>query len=617
MKLIYKIIMLAVLVLVMPVTADEIPTEVMVVTAKRLPTDTENLSGSVSVITAEQIERRQYQVLSDALRDIPGLSAPPLGGIGAQTSVFIRGTNSNHVLILIDGVEVTDPSFGNRYEFSQLSLNGVERIEVLRGNYSAEYGSEALGGIINIITRTPTENDISAQVETGSFDRHSGTIDIDAVYKSLDFSLSGRYFETDGESFTPARIRRQANCSFQEEERDGFRNSNVKVNAGLLLIPETNTKLTMKSEYSQDDLEYDAFTCEDPDLEQSSYIRRTTFALSGNYFDGIWNPTWRIDYYQRDSRNTGRSKDKGERFKLNWHNVLQPYPDLDMAFGIETELEQAQTEGEFDASARTNAFYTELRYTPIPDWHLNVGWRNDDSDDFASERSYQLGTVLHANLNTRLHLNYATAFRAPSLIDRFRDFPAFGFSANPNLEPETSRSWEAGIEQNWLRWRYGFTYFNSEIDDLITTTPDFTTNINQNQARIDGLESFIAFRADRTFVTRLDYTQISAHDQSNQRLRNRALRQAVLSVDYDPDEGILAGWSFDMTLNYRGPQIDVGRLGTVARGGYTLANLNLNYMINDHLKLYGGISNLFDKSHEPVDGYQGTGINAHIGLSLR
>ena len=294
MKLVYKTILLAMLVFVIPVAADEIPTEVMVVTAKRLPTDTDNLSGSVSVITAEQIERKQYQVLSDALRDIPGLSAPPSGGIGAQTSVFIRGTESDHVLILIDGVEVTDPAAGNLYEFAQLSLNGVERIEVLRGNYSAEYGSEALGGVINIITRTPTENDISAQVETGSFDRQSATIDMDAVYKSLDFSLSGRYFDTDGESFTPDRTRQQPDCAIQSEERDGFRNSNVKVNAGLLLIPETDTKLTMKSEYSQTDLEYDLTNCEDPETEQSSYTKRTTFALSGDYFDGIWSPTWRI-----------------------------------------------------------------------------------------------------------------------------------------------------------------------------------------------------------------------------------------------------------------------------------------------------------------------------------
>ncbi len=634
MKLIYKTIMLAVLVLVMPVAADEIPTEVMVVTAKRLPTDTNRLSGSVSVITAEQIERRQYRVLSDALRDIPGLSAPASGGIGAQTSVFIRGTESDHVLILIDGVEVTDPAAGNRYEFAQLSLNGVERIEVLRGNYSAEYGSEALGGIINIITRTPTENDISAQVETGSFDRHSGTIDIDAVYKSLDFSLSGRYFETDGESFTPSRIRRLNASTIQYEERDGYRNNNVKVNAGLLLVPETNTKLSMKSEYSQTNLEYDRNDCEDLELEQSSYTKRTTFALSGNYFDGIWNPIWRMDYYESDrhERNVRNSCDslnmrseryKGERFKLNWHNVWQPRPSWDIAFGVETELEQAHTDGEFDASARTNALYTELRYTPTPDWHLNVGWRNDDSDDFASERSYQVGAVLHANLNTRLHFNYATAFRAPSLIDRFRDFPAFNFSANPNLKPETSRGWEVGIEQNWLRWRYGFTYFNTDINDLIVYTfnpIDFTsTLINQDQARIDGLEGFITFRADRTFVTRLDYTQTSAHDQSNQRLLRRPLRQAVLSIDYDPDEGALAGWSFDMTLNYRGPQSDGERVSfaPISKGGYTLANLNLNYTINDRLKLYGGINNLFDKSHEPIDGYQGTGINAHIGLSLR
>ena len=619
------IVLLLVWVFVTPVVADEIPAEVMLVTAKRLPTDTDRISGSVSVITAEQIERRQYQVLSDVLRDIPGLSAPSSGGIGAQTSVFIRGAESDHVLILIDGVEASDPSAGNLYEFSQLSLNGVERIEVLRGNYSAEYGSEALGGIINIITRTPTQNDINAQVEAGSFDRHSATVDIDAVYKSFDFLLSGRYFETDGESFTPARIRQREACTVRYEERDGYRNSNIKLNAGLLLIPETNTKLTMKSEYSQTNLEYDGGfdNCENLYTEQSSYTKRTTVSLSGDYFDGAWNPTWRMDYYERDSLDTANPKNKGERFKLNWHNVWMPHQDLDMAFGIETELEQAHTDNTFDASARTNAFYTELRYTPTPDLHLNAGWRNDDSDDFASERSYQFGAVLHADLNTRFYMNYATAFRAPSLIDRFKDFPAFSFFANPNLKPETSRSWEAGIEQNWLQWRYGFTYFHSEIDDLIAFTfnpTDFSsTLINQDQASISGLENFIAFQANKTLAARLDYTQTSAHDQSNQRLLRRPVRQAVLSIDYTPDEGILSDWSFDMSFNYRGPQKDVGRVSfaSISKGGYTLADFRLNYTINDHLQLYGGINNLFDKSYEPVDGYKGTGIDAHIGLSLR
>lgn len=618
-------VLLFVLAFTISVAAEEIPREVMVVTAKRLPTDTDRFSGSLSIITAEQIERRQYQVLSDALQDVPGLYAPSQGGLGAQTSVFIRGTESDHLLILIDGVEASDPAAGNRYEFSQLSLNGVERIEVLRGNYSAEYGSEALGGIINIITRTPTKNKVAAQVETGSLDRHSATIDIDAVYKFLDLSLSGRYFETDGESFTPQRIRQQQgdNCAFKDRERDGYRNSNAKFNADISLIPETDTELTIRSEYNQADVEYDGTACENPYLQQSSYARRTTVSLSGDYFNEMWSPTLRMDYYERDSRDTDSPKNKGERFKLNWHNVWQLHQNLDAAFGIETELEQARRHNGFNASARTNAFYAELHYRPAPNWHLNGGWRNDDSDDFASERSYQLGAVLHANLNTRLHISYATAFKAPSLVDRFEDFPQFGFSANPDLKPETGRSWEAGIEQNWLQWRYGISYFNSEINDLIAFTfnsADFTsTLVNQDKARIRGLESFVALQPKKALAMRLDYTQTSAHDQDNKRLLRRPVRQAVLSANYAPDEGVLSNWIFNMTLNYTGPKSDVDRItfATIGKGGYTLADFNLSYEINDQLQLYGGINNLFDKDYEPVDGYKGTGINAHIGLSLR
>jgi len=605
------------MVAVLPIMAEQELTEVMVVSAKRLPTDSDRFSGSFSVITAEQIERRQYRVLGDALKDVPGVATVVSGGIGAQTSVFIRGSESDHVLILIDGVEVSDPAAGNRYEFSQLSLNGVERIEVLRGNYSAEYGSEALGGIINIITRSPTESNIAARIETGSFDRQAATIDIDAVYDRFDFSLSGRHFDTEGEDFAPLRIRRLAPCT-SNEERDGYRNSNAKVNAGWLLIPETNTKMTVKSQYSQVDLEYDNSNTCNNNLRQSSYTKRTTIAMSGDYFGGIWSPTWRMDYYQRDSRDTGSAKRTGERFKLNWHNVWQPHRDLNAAFGIETELEQLRRDDGFDADARNNAFYGELRYALTSDWYVNFGWRNDDSDDFASERSYQFGSVLHAGLNTRLHINYATAFRAPSLTDRFEDFPAFNFYANSDLRPETSRGWEVGIEQTWSQWRYGLTYFNNDIDDLIV--PSGSTLINQRQANIRGLESFIFFQPNKTLNMRLDYTLTSAHDQDNRRLERRPVRQALLTIDYASDHGMLAGWNFGVTFNYRGSQREnFGRTTFVPinKGGYTLANINLNYTVNEHLTLYAGINNLFDKSYEPVDGYSGNGLDAHIGLSLR
>ena len=622
MKLRYKMLLLLALVLMWPVMAEERPTEVMVVTAKRLPTDTGRFSGSVSVITAEQIKSRSYRVLDDVLRDLPGLYTAVSGGIGAQTSVFIRGTESDHVLILIDGVEVSDPAAGNRYEFSQLSLNGVERIEVLRGNYSAEYGSEALGGIINIITRTPTENNMTAHIDAGSFDRYTAAVDLDATYKDFDFSLSGGYFETAGESFTPSHIRQSNNCTIKYEERDGYRNSNAKMNVGWLLIPKTNTKLTLKSAYSQTDLEYDEPVCEGY-LEQSSYTKRTTIALVGDYWNGMWSPIWRLNYYTRDSRNTNSPKNRGERFKLNWHNVLRPYRDLSVAFGIETELEQAQKNNGFDADARSNAFYGELHYTPAPIWHFNAGWRADDADDFASEHSYRMGVVLHANLHTRLHANYATAFKAPSLLDRFEDFPAFNFFANPHLKPETSHSWEVGIEQNWLQWRYGFTYFNNEIDDLI----DFTFNpvnfsstlINQSRTHIRGLENFVVFQPHKTLAMRLDYVQTRAYNQDNQRLLRRPIRQALLSLDYTPDKGVLADWTVGVIFNYTGPQNDVDRVtfNRVAKGGYTLTDLNISYSINDHLQLYGGVNNLFNKSYEPVAGYKGADLAAHIGVSLR
>ena len=602
----------------MPVSAEHAPTEVIVVTAKRTPISIGQLSANTTVITSEQIRQRQYQVLSEALQSVPGLHLAASGGLGAQTSVFIRGAESDHVLVLIDGVEVSDPTAATPFEFGQLSLNGVERIEVLRGNYSAQYGSEAIGGVINIVTRTAEQAVSELNVAKGSLDSDSIALNLASRYKAIDLAFSGSYFATDGESFTPTRLRHRAACTQQQEERDGYRNRNAKINAGLNLNP--NTRLLMNAEYRHTDSEYDAGICENRYSEQSSYSKHTSVALTGDYLNSRWQPVWRLNYYrsQRNAYNQNSVNHfAGKRLQLSWHNLWHFNEQIQVSFGIETELEKAtttRTSADFQASARTNAVYAELRYNPWQTLYLNGGWRVDDADDFASERSYQLGAVWYAGAHARFHLNYATAFKAPSLSDRFRDFPAFGFSANPKLKPETSYGWEIGFEQNWNKGRFGLTYFHNEIRDLITTTDDFSTLTNKDKTRSEGLESFVEAQFNRNLSLRLDYTITRAKDEAQQHLLRRPLRNASLILSYSP----LPYWSSSFILNYVGPQKDIDRV-TVARidkGGYTRADLKMRYSLNEKTHLVGSIDNVLDKSYQPINGFQAYGIVARLGLEL-
>lgn len=586
----------------------QVATETIVVTGTRIPTEIEQLGGVATVITARDIRLRQYRSLSEALMGVPGVHVAPSGGTGAQTSVFLRGAESNHVLVLIDGIEMADPRSGS-FAFEHLQLNDVERIEVLRGPYSAQYGSEAIGGVINIVTRRGTgAASATARLESGSFATHSGAVHFSGRSGRADFSIGSAWLQTDGQSFTPRRLR-----DGDTAERDGYDNLDVKIAAGFDF--DASSRVDFRFGYVAADTEYDGFVApfESGALKNSTYLRRYSLAWSGDYLRSFWQPSLQGTYYSSQSDGTAENKTHSDRSKVEWRNDFSFSDSLKLLAGVETELEEISSLGK--SGARTRAVYLQAWFSPSERLFLSGGWRNDDPDDFGSDRNWQLSArYLPGVFGTSLYASYGTAFKAPTLGDRF------GLFGNPGLDPENAHSLEVGVEQNFkarsrtLDAGWGATWFGSEIQDLIAFDLARLSLENIASAEIEGLELFAFLNTVAGIGLRADATLLRAYDGDRRRLLRRPLRQGALEVRWLGTPN----WALSAKLDYVGPQRDVRRddFVRVTRGGYTLLHVSGRRRIDADLTFFARVNNLLDRGYEPVDGYAGRGIEVHAGLDF-
>ncbi len=605
--------------------------EPMVVSATRTETPIKQVGSAITVITAKDIADRRSNTVAEILRGVPGLDVQSNGGIGQPTSVFLRGANSGHTLVLIDGIEMNDPSSTSNafFNYSDLQVDNIERIEILRGAQSSVYGSDAIGGVINIITkRTQGKPQFRAEGQGGSYDSFKLGGGVDGGSDALNYGLSASRLETQGFS---AADRRLGNT-----ERDGYRNSTVTSRLGAQ--PRENLDLDWNLRFQEGKAQFDdcgGARCDDPNAFSVNKQLFTRGQGRLKLFDGFWEQTFGIAYSLTDRRTVdlpdtvspfgnraaSRNAFEGDKVKVNWQSNFNLHETNTAILGVENEADRIVSASDRIGvkSANTTGYYLQDQISLWNRWFTTAGVRFDEHNRVGGKVTWRITQVFAFDeTGTRLKGSYGTGFKAPSLYQLFAPPAGFGPVGNPNLSPETSQSWDAGFEQSLWKQKAGFgaSYFNNVFNNLI----DFRFGqgyLNIDLATAEGIESFFEIKPLEGLSLRGNYTYTRTHDASTRaRLFNRPTHKGSFDAHYrflqgaDVNVNILLVGSRDFQDFSTFPE------RRVALSGYALVNLAGSYDINRHLRLFARVDNLLDKNYQEILGYGTSGLAGYAGFSL-
>ena len=611
-KIIYLVTLLL---LVLPSLApgmEEVEVGVVVVSATKTVETVDKVPSSVTIITAEEIERKQATSVLEVLRDVPGLDVVQSGGLGKNSSVFIRGGNSGHTLVMIDGVQVNSPTLGS-YNFADLTTDNIDRIEVVRGPQSTLYGSDAMAGVINIITKKgkgAARTTVSA--EAGSFSTYRGSASISGSGDKSTYSLSLSRVDTDGIS---AASEKNGN-----NEDYGYENSSVSARLGYRF--NENIDLDVTSRYTDSENDLDAVGADDLNYTQESNLLLVSARVNQIVSD-IWDHSLQISLtdenlkYKDPDTSGNNSKIDTKIETADWQQNLSLFDETNMlTFGYEYEKQDGRNNSSsIDHSVRNNAFYLQNQMSFYNDsFHLTAGIRNDDHSKFGDKTTYRLAaSYLFATSDTRVKGNWGKGFKAPTLNDLFYQ-DSWGSRGNPDLQPEESEGFDIGLEQPLAdaKVTISATYFRNDYDNLIDWVeyaPWSYEPQNVKESEVKGWEFELkAQPADKAYIKGA-YTLTKTEDKSTgKELARRPENKGSVSIGWQPEKA-----SIDLTINYVGQRWSDSK-NKKKLDSYTKADLAVAYNITNIMTLFGRVDNLTDEEYEEVKGYGTAGRSYSGGL---
>jgi vitamin B12 transporter len=603
----------------------------LVVTASATPVDAREVGSAVTVITAEQLERQQTRSLADVLRQVPGVSLSRSGPTGSQTQVRIRGAEANQTLVLVNGVELNDPSGASEFDFGNMRASDVERIEVLRGPQSALYGSEAIGGVININTKRGSGPiSATASVEGGSFGTGALTGQVQGGGKGYQFAVGGTAFRTSGVSVAP---RSEGN-----RELDG--NDNRTLNIRLGLQPLDNLEIDLFGRLVDSTIETDPQpfvpgiigTVDGNDRTET--LQRTgraqvKYSLFGGQWQHIAGVAYHTDQAHLTSDSLGDFDSTGEKTRFDYQSNLF-FQTLDwgkakhtLTVLVEREVDGEQTASAFggsDLSIVNHGLVGEYRLSLFDRLFLSASLRHDFNELFDNATTYRLtAAYVLPETGIRLHGSAGTGVKNPTLFELF----GFGrtFVPNPNLAPEKSHGFDIGVEQGiWDdRIVLDLTYFHNRITGLIDGSSNTAVNV-PGETVLQGLEiSLTAELVDRMTVHG-QYTFTDTQDPNGTRLVRRPRHTASVNAGYSFLNGRA---TVDLGAAFNGDQKDYrfsnffANHERVTLDGYVKVDANAAYKVTDRVELFGRVENLLNADYQDVYGFSNPGIGAFAGIRIR
>ncbi len=598
----------------------------VIVTATRIPTPESQVASSVTMITAEDIAAKQYQTLPDVLRDVPGLNVVQSGGAGGQTSLFMRGTEARHTKVFVDGIDVSNPaSPDGGFDFGTFLAQDIEKVEILRGPQSGLYGSDAIGGVVNIITKSgngPAR--FTASIQGGSFNTFNQSAGVTGSSDQFHYAATIDHMNVAATPVTPHDLLPKG------VRRVDDYTDNLTGTTKLSYDLTDQLDVGLVGRYTETRLR---ITGDNPNLYPSppegqqtqnntnSYYTRGTVHLIS--FAGVFEQTLGVAYSNITLNDIAPATDGppttylGDRLKLDWQGKLKLDSTETLLFGAEHQRDEVRQP--IPASTVTDAGFAELQSTLSEHLFNTLNVRYDNNDRFGSKTTYRVAPVyLISRTDTKLKASIGTGFKAPTLEEMYQNIPAYGFYANPNLRPETSFGYDLGFEQSIPAYQLtgGATYFRNDIRDLIAGNATYTTLINVGRAHTQGVESFLRYRPLKTLTLRLDYTYTEAVDDV---LREPLLRRPKHKASLNANWQASARLSFTATILGVSQWVDGNRDFSVPRldaAGYTTVNLAANFALTDKVALFGRLNNLFDRRYEDPIGFLQPGVGAFAGVRV-
>lgn len=589
-------------------------------TPTRSETPIAEVGSSVTVITREQIERSGFTNVADVLRGVPGVDVvqqalPGLdvvqqGGPGRLTTVFIRGANSQQTKVLLDGIPLNDPSNASRlFDFANLTTDNIERIEVLRGPQSTLYGSDAIGGVINIITARG-EGPLTVRGSTmgGSFGTTNGVANVSGGTDLYNYSFGMSFFNNDGFSAAAKQL--------GNHEKDGYRNTTFSGRFGL--TPFEAFEVDYIFRYIDANAEVDDFDFATGLPVDNFYRHNLTESffqrvqLRSVLFDGMIEAKagFNLTNYNRFDTDPGpfvpeQFKGQTRMFDAQVNTLVSE----NNTFTVGTDYQNEDAMSTFDPMASQNlaGFYALDKFSFGDRWFATAGYRFDEQSVAGSAETYRFTNAIDVwETGTTFRGSIGTGFRAPALAENLF---AFG---NRNLRPETSKGWDVGIEQALLDGDVTFmaTYFRNDFRNLIVFDLDTFLLENIGVALASGVEfSSLVHLTDTTSVVgTYTYTETRDRDTGEELLRRPKNKASIGIVQYFDNNR--AALSMNVLI--------VGRRRDTVRelSGYTVAYMNGYYNLNDYWQLYGRVDNVFDEYYEEVAGFGVANLSAYGGVRL-
>jgi vitamin B12 transporter len=589
-----------------------------VVTPTRTPIAATSSGSSVTVISEQDIQLGQQQSVAEVLRQVEGLDVVRQGGPGGLTSVFMRGSNSQHTKVLLDGIPINDPSSATRgFDFSTLMVDNIERIEVVRGPQSTVYGSDAIGGVINILTkRGEGPLSVRASLMGGSYGTHNEGFNASGGNDKFYYSFGASYIDTDGIS--------AASEALGNTEKDNYINATFSGRFGW--TPSELLNVDYVARYVDADAKTDAFDfgtglpfdAPGANLTEAFYQRIQLQSLA---MDGLIRQRVGFNWTEYDRGDTSPfafvPSFVGQTRELDYLADLVLLHNNVLTVGFNHQNEQAATGGMFGnprVTQNLTGVFLQDQITLWDRWFTTVGVRWDEHSTAGDAFTYRATTLYKLPcLSGAFHGTLGTGFRAPSLAENLFQF------GNPDLRPETSKGWDLGWRQEFCCGRVvvDATYFRNEFQDLIVFDLNAQSLENVGQASTSGVEVVALWEVSPCWTLSGTYTRTDTRNiDTGNELDRRPQDKATVG---------LTGYFLDRKADVRASLLYVGdrRDGTDPPtrserrlDDYVTVNLAMAYRPRCRHEIFVRVDNLFDAHYQEVFGYGVPGISAYGGARL-